>query len=261
MLSRLFRRSAALPKTVPGRIPDGMRVYAIGDVHGRLDLLDALLARIDAEDAARGPAERHLVFLGDLMDRGPDSAGVIDRVMRLAQADPRVRLLIGNHEEVMISALEGKREALRLFHRIGGRPTMHSYGVSEAEIMAADWDELAAAFQAAVPPEHLAFLKSGEDLIEIGDYAFVHAGIHPDVPLAQQKVADLRWIREPFLTHRAALPRIVVHGHTITDGVEWMTGRIGVDTGAYASGRLSALAIEGDERWIVDVEGAPSEGR
>lgn len=260
VFSRLFKRAADQPATRPGQVPDGCRIYAIGDIHGRLDLLDALLERIDQDHAGREPARRMLIFLGDLIDRGPDSAQVVERVMALKAASPEdVRVLIGNHEEVMLMALAGNRESLRLFDRIGGRTTMHSYGVTAEMIAKADWDELHTAFAAAVPLSHRAFLEQCEDMIEMGDYAFVHAGIDPARDLNDQKISDLRWIRGTFLNHRHALPRIIVHGHSITESVVWMHSRIGIDTGAYASGRLTALALEGADRRIIDVAGLVSE--
>ncbi|MBX9813254.1 MAG: metallophosphoesterase [Sphingomonas sp.] len=245
---RLFRKST--PTTTPGRIPPGLRIYVIGDIHGRLDLLDDLLARIAADDAARAAAETQLIFLGDLIDRGPESAAVVERAMRLAEQRP-CRFLMGNHEEVFLKTLSGDERALRLFIRIGGRETILSYGMNETRYNALDFEELLAALPALVPPQHQAFLARFEDLIELGDYVFVHAGIRPGIPLAEQRVAELRWIRDEFLDHAGPHPRIVVHGHSITPQVEWRPYRIGIDTGAYASGELTALALEYDQRWTV----------
>jgi len=250
MISKLFSSRRRAADTSPA-IPAGQRVYAIGDIHGCADLLDALLVRIDADDAARGPAETSLIFLGDLVDRGPASAGVLDRLIALAQARPRVRFLLGNHEEIFLGALDGEPKALRLFCRIGGRETILSYGVAAAEYERLDYEELVQRLGTLVPPAHRAFFDRFEDMVVIGDYAFVHAGVRPDSPLDQQRVSDLRWIRDPFLDHRARLDKMVVHGHTITPSVETHAHRIGVDTGAYATGRLSALGLEGTESWTL----------
>lgn len=250
MLNRILKSLREAPAPAAS-VPPGTRVYAIGDIHGRLDLLDRLLAKIDADDSARGPAATQLVFLGDLLDRGPDSAGAVERLRRLALAIPESRFLLGNHEEVFLGALDGDERMLKLFCRIGGRETALSYGLSATEYEQLDFAELAAQLTALVPPAHRDFLAGFEDLIVIGDYAFVHAGIRPGVALDEQKRSDLRWIRDPFLTHRGPLEKIIVHGHTITETVEMRPNRIGIDTGAYADGPLSALGLEGGERWVL----------
>lgn len=251
MIGRFLRRQPRAVAPPPARIPDGQRVYAMGDIHGCLDLFDQLLAQIDADDAARGPAETTLILLGDLVDRGPRSAQVVARARTLRAASPSFRVLAGNHEELLLLALKGEREALRLFARVGGRETALSYGVTPAAYDAADYPDLARLLQAAVPAEDIAFLQAAEDLIVIGDYAFVHAGIRPGVPLDAQKPSDLRWIRGDFLTCTRPLEKLVVHGHTISEEVEVTACRIGLDTGAYASGVLTAMGFEGDERWIL----------
>lgn len=232
------------------RIPDGQRVYAVGDVHGRLDLLDDLIRRIDNDDARREAARTTLIFLGDLVDRGPDSRGVIERA-RTLQAAGNVHCLMGNHEEVFLRSVTGDIQALRLFIRIGGRETILSYGVSEEEYCKADFEELAEIFAARVPSEHVAFISSFENHIEIGDYLFVHAGIRPGVPIAEQTPADLRWIRDPFLDHEGDHGRRVVHGHSIRQAAELLPNRIGIDTGAYSTDRLSAVGLEGGAQWFL----------
>jgi serine/threonine protein phosphatase 1 len=250
MVLKLLRRAieSAPP---PARVPDGLRIYAIGDVHGRLDLLDALLFRIEADERSRGGAKTQLIFLGDLVDRGPQSAGVVQRALELKESGRSVRLLMGNHEEVFLKALGGSLEALRFFVKIGGRATILSYGFSEAEYDALDYDELSERLIERVPASHVSFMKSFEDQIAIGDYLFVHAGIRPRVPLKEQTGGDLRWIRSEFLDYRGSHGQIVVHGHTICDEVEERPNRIGIDTGAFASGRLTALALESGERWYL----------
>ena len=250
VFKRLLRR--VVETTAPDfAIPFGERVYAIGDIHGRRDLLDALIARIDADDAARGPARTTLVFLGDLLDRGPDSAGVVDRLIALARSGRPSRFLMGNHEEVFLKAVDGDRQALRFLIRIGGRNTVISYGISDADYDAVDFDALMEMLVARVPQEHIAFMKGFEDQIRIGDYLFVHAGIRPRVELVDQAGSDLRWIRDDFLDFRGDHGCMVVHGHTITEEVDEQANRIGIDTGAFASDRLTALGLEGAKRWYL----------
>lgn len=250
----MFRR--LLPRRrdseAPAALPPGRRVYAVGDIHGRLDLLDSALDRIAADDAARDGAETTLIFLGDLVDRGPDSAGVVERLRRLADTDVDARFLLGNHEEVFLLALAGDARAVRLFCRIGGRETLLSYGVDAGNYEALSYAEVGERLAALVPPAHRAFLAGFEQLIVMGDYAFAHAGVRPGVPLAEQSAEDLRWIREPFLDHRGTLEKVVVHGHTIREEVEFRRHRIGIDTGGYATGRLSVLGLEGVARWILE---------
>jgi serine/threonine protein phosphatase 1 len=235
-------------------IPDGQRVYAVGDVHGCLNLLDDLIAQIEADDRARGTAQTQIVFLGDLVDRGPDSAGVVERLIGLAEARGNVRFILGNHEEIFLRALGGDMESLRLFVRVGGRETILSYGVSELDYERTDYAELLALIQARVPPRHIAFLESFEDRIEIGDYIFVHAGLRPGVAIEDQRRSDMRWIRSTFLDSDAEFGKLVVHGHSISDEVIERPNRIGLDTGAFASGRLSALGLEGTDRWFLTAE-------
>lgn len=250
MLAKLLR-SRVRNEAARDALPAGRRVYAVGDVHGRLDLLDELLERIGADDALRAPMETSIVFLGDLIDRGPESAAVVERARALAASDGRVRFLAGNHEELFLNALNGDRRSLKLFTRVGGRETILSYGVDEAAYERACWDDLAGLIDEAVPQAHRAFLAGFEDAITLGDYLFVHAGVRPDRPIEEQTTSDLRWIREPFLDHRGRLEKRVVHGHTISEEVEFRPHRIGIDTGAYATGRLTALGLEGSEQWLL----------
>ncbi len=258
MISKLFKsRSNAKPSIAS--IPQGERVYAVGDIHGCADLLDALVALIDADDAARGPARTTLIFLGDIVDRGPASAAVVERLRGLAATRPSVRFLLGNHEEIFLGALDGEPKALRLFCRIGGRETILSYGMEASEYERLDYEELVHRLADLVPAEHRSFIDAFEDMVVIGDYAFVHAGVRPDMPLDRQRTADLRWIRDPFLDHRTKLEKTIVHGHTMSEEIEQRGHRIGIDTGAYNSGRLTALGLEGSEVWHLQTNGAPTQ--
>lgn len=246
-LRQIFARGEAVPAAA---IPPGQRVYAVGDIHGRRDLFEVLLAAIDADDAAAASADTTVVLLGDLVDRGADSAGVI-ALARAWQHRRRVRILAGNHEEMFLRSLSSL-EMFRHFLRHGGRETVLSYGVDRAAFLQAELEEAQAMMLAVVPAEDIAFLKGFEDMIAIGDYLFVHAGIDPTVPIEEQTVHDLRWIREPFLSNAEPYGQVVVHGHTISEAPEDCGNRIGIDTGAFMTGRLTALVLEGTERRYIE---------
>ncbi len=254
MISKLFKSRTAAKASSPA-VPEGQRVYAVGDIHGRADLLDELIAMIDADQSERGEADTTMIFLGDIVDRGPGSAAVIERLRTLSATRGNVRVLLGNHEEIFLGALDGEPKALRLFCRIGGRETVLSYGMEAAEYERLDYEELVHRLADLVPAEHRAFVSGFEDMIVIGDYAFVHAGVRPDTPLDRQRTSDLRWIRDPFLDHRVRLEKTIVHGHTMTEEIERRPHRIGIDTGAYSSGKLTALGLEGSDVWHLQTAG------
>jgi serine/threonine protein phosphatase 1 len=244
---REFFRPPPAPK-LPS-VPAGTRYYAIGDIHGRLDLFEAMIEAITEDDRLARPAQTTIVLLGDLVDRGPDSAGVIARTRRWQQ-EARVRVLAGNHEEMFLAAFT-QREALRHFLMCGGRETLLSYGLTPKQLATLDLDALFALLPRLVPEEERAYIASFETMIHAGDYVFVHAGIDPARPLSEQKRSDLMWIREPFLSHQGPLEKVVVHGHTIFERVMDCGNRIGIDTGAFRSGVLTALVLEGDQRRII----------
>ena len=246
-LRKLFSAAESGPRPA---LPPSERAYAVGDVHGRLDLFGALTTAIDADDVARGAAQTTVILLGDLVDRGPDSAGVIAHARAWA-AHRTVRLLTGNHEEMFLEAMD-KDEVLRQFLRFGGRETVLSYPVDPEDYTRSDLPETRALMHAAIPAEDLAYLRAAEDMVVIGDYLFVHAGIRPGVDLADQAPADLHWIREPFLSHGESHGCVVVHGHTITDQPDVRANRIGIDTGAYRTGCLTALGLDGEARWLIE---------
>lgn len=232
-------------------VPAGMLVYAIGDIHGRDDLFALLLDKIAADRAARAHEKCVLILLGDLVDRGPDSDLVVARALGLADQFDHFHYLIGNHEECMLAALAGDERAVRYFVRIGGDATVRSYMRDDAAYDAANFEELTEIFPRVVPRSHVDFLGQGEDLVEYGDYVFVHAGVRPGVALDRQRLSDLRWIREEFLSHGDDFGRMIVHGHSITEAVDEQPNRIGIDTGAYHSGRLTALGLSGTDRWTL----------
>ncbi|MES2755197.1 MAG: metallophosphoesterase family protein [Pseudomonadota bacterium] len=233
------------------RVPDDVRVYAIGDVHGCDAEFAALLAQIDADHTRRTPKRQIIILLGDLVDRGPDSAAVVTRATELLADDPQARAVAGNHEEMLLGACAGEAQALRLFARNGGRETALSYGIDHETYEAADFDELHRLLDAVVPAPHRAFMSAMEEAVVIGDYAFVHAGIRPGVPIADQRGEDLRWIRGAFLNSGETHEKFIVHGHTITETVDERPNRLGIDTGAYATGRLTAVALEAERRWFL----------
>lgn len=242
------RKSKPVP-AAPRRftVPTGRRVYAIGDIHGRDDLFARLIDLIRADNAARPSATVTLILLGDLVDRGPQSAEVVERALRLRDEFEDSRLLIGNHEECFLAALTGDVQRVRYFMRIGGDATVRSYWNDDLPLSEASFEEVAERLPAMVPASHIEFLGGGEDVIKIGDYIFVHAGIRPGIALEKQALSDLRWIREDFLTDGRDHGVMVVHGHTIHNDVDEWPNRIGIDTGAYKSGVLTAISLEGSE--------------
>jgi serine/threonine protein phosphatase 1 len=169
----------------------------------------------------------------------------------------KARFLLGNHDEVFLKAATGDVKAMRFFTKIGGKETILSYGVTPEEYHSTDYEELTLSLVRQVPEDHKAFLESFENYVEIGDYLFVHAGIRPGVDLARQTLTDLRWIRREFLDHRDHHGKMVVHGHSISDSPDLRRNRIGIDTGAFASGRLTALGLEGSDYWFVSAVGEP----
>ncbi len=231
-------------------LPAGLRSYAVGDIHGRLDLLTNMINRIRQDNAARPPAETRVVLLGDLIDRGPESAGVVDFAMRPLDF-ASLTVLQGNHEAMMLQGLAGDREALAGWLRFGGIETLQSWGVPIDVIESDDDASLIAACRAAIPATELRWLATRPRGLHLGDYYFVHAGIRPGVPLHRQTDQDRLWIREPFLRSSSRHFAVIVHGHSVTPEVEQLPNRIGIDTGAYASGTLTALGLEGEDQWIL----------
>lgn len=246
VFKKWFGRKAA---TETYRIPPGERIYAVGDIHGRLDLFEQLILDIEADDAARNRANTTIILLGDLVDRGPSSSGVVEAAMKLG-ARRNVRTLCGNHEEMLLKSIEDVKY-MRAYLNHGGRETILSYLSDPDEYSRLTFDELTRNLLEAMPEAHLDFLRNLEEKVVIGDYLFVHAGVRPGISVDDQSLSDLRWIREPFLGSDQPCGYCVIHGHTITDEPEVRSGRIGIDTGAYQSGRLTALGLEGDERWFL----------
>jgi serine/threonine protein phosphatase 1 len=239
--------------------PDGTGLYAIGDVHGRDDLLGALLDAILQDATATGAGRSSLlVGLGDYVDRGPRSAAVIERLSRFHREDFTFVPLMGNHEHLMLQFLADADEAGPWLAN-GGGATLASYGVA----VDAGWpgraryETLRDAFARNLPPHHRRFLDTLATSRRVGDYLFVHAGIRPGVPMDDQEFEDLIWIRGPFLRATQPHEAVVVHGHSITPEADVRANRVGIDTGAFYTGRLTALAVTGDRARLITACGAP----
>jgi len=238
-LSSRFRK-----KTKP-RLPDGVRVYAIGDVHGRADLLQSLLTVIDADLARSAPQRAIQVFLGDYVDRGPDSRGVLDLLIARSKSHETV-CLKGNHEVFLLEVLKDPAR-LQEWRHYGGLLTLVSYGITPTMNPSPEQQvELIKGLKRALPPEHLAFLLQLRSSFTCGDFFFVHAGVKPGVALDRQKDQDLLWIREEFLACEERFGKYIVHGHTPVGAPDIRPNRINIDTGAYATGNLTLLTIQGD---------------
>jgi len=231
------------------RVPDGYRLYAIGDIHGRYDLLRLLLTKIDA-DAENFEGRAVLVFLGDYVDRGPQSKDVLDFLIDLKDMSSlELVFLLGNHEQTMLDFL-ANAPASEHWLRYGGLETLASYGVhiSSEDLNESSLSRVRSTLRDNLDASHLDFLRRLRLSYEQGDYYFAHAGIRPGIDLSAQILDDLLWIREPFLSSTQDFGRIIVHGHSISEEPVVRRNRIGIDTGAFASGRLTALVLEGEER-------------
>ncbi|MEQ9643423.1 MAG: metallophosphoesterase [Alphaproteobacteria bacterium] len=242
-ISTIRRKPGPKGKTVP----PFHRVYAIGDIHGRLDLLDDLLQQIVADREAAKPARAVLIYLGDYVDRGPDSRGVIDRLLAPPPDGFDVVHLLGNHEALMLHFLADDRAGFGWLSN-GGVATLASYGIEVAgEVYRReDLTALRVELRERLPDAHRQFLQGLGLHHREGDYLFVHAGIRPGVPLDDQTADDLIWIREAFLDSKADHGFVVVHGHSIRQEVVLRANRIGIDTGAFASGTLTCLVLQDD---------------
>lgn len=254
MLSRLFSTRSSKRAS---HAPPGCVVWAVGDIHGRSDLAERLLEVIRADLSAVEEERRVIVFLGDLIDRGSDTRGVLNQLCDL-EADPalEVHFIRGNHEDRMEAFLTDPAVGPG-WCDYGGRDTLISYGVNPPAMRGdiPGWGETARALADALPEPHHRLLQRQTLSVTIGDYFFCHAGARPGVPLADQLPEDLMWIRQPFLDHPAPFEKVVVHGHTPTEVVVSNGRRIGVDTGAYATNVLSAVRLAGQGRLLVQVNG------
>jgi len=257
MLSRLFRsRAPAAPRAEPA-VPQGSIVWAIGDIHGRLDLLQPLVEAIVADLRVSAASRKVVVFLGDYIDRGPDSRGVIQLLAGLRLVEGiEWRFLKGNHEQAMLGFLEDPSAGPR-WCEYGGDSALRSWGLRMPELVhrTEAWARVAADLRHKLSAPELAFLEGLELSTSVGDYFFSHAGARPGVPLERQSAEDLMWIRRQFLDSPVGFGQVIVHGHTPTTEVHADHRRIGIDTKAYDSGTLSALRLEGTTRRLLQAVG------
>jgi serine/threonine protein phosphatase 1 len=248
----LFSRRGKRPARVrPARVPPGTRVYAVGDVHGRADLLGRLMSRIDADLDANPVLRPVHVFLGDYIDRGPESQKVLDLLIKRRQHHETV-FLKGNHE-VLLEEFLRNPEIIATWRHLGGIETLLSYGIRPSfNPDATERTLLAQQFANTLPAEHRQFIENLQRSFRCGDFFFVHAGVRPGVPLSQQADEDLFWIRDKFHKTKEKFEQIIVHGHHPVDDVVFHSNRINIDTGAFATGRLSCLRIEADNVRTLD---------
>jgi serine/threonine protein phosphatase 1 len=248
-LTRLFKRRESEAPAGPPRLPDNLRVYAVGDIHGCRERLKKLHDVIE-RDSAGVAGRKVIVYLGDYVDRGEDSAGVIEDLLRDEPAGFERIFLKGNHEDFLLRSLEDKG-ALLPWLANGGDSTCRAYGVEPTNPPDGVKDLLGWLRQRlgeALPERHLTFLRNLRLTHGEGDYLFVHAGVRPGVELEKQSEEDLLWMREPFLSSKQSLGKVVVHGHTPSATPERRANRIGIDTGACYGGALTALVLEGDDQ-------------
>jgi len=249
---KAFDRTPAVSTT--RRVPDGTRVYCVGDIHGRDDLLRGVAERVEADLKSRSLDLAVTVFLGDYIDRGADSKRVLER-LATDEWPTSIITLAGNHEDFLLAFLDDAA-ILDFWRGQGGLETLHSYGVDVGPAMAGrDFAAVQAAFTARLPKHHRDFLKALKVSAALGDYFFCHAGVRPGVALDRQNRDDLLNIRQPFLSSEAEHGKLIVHGHTPTVAPEIRPNRIGIDTAAYATGRLTCLVLEKDQQHFLPVIG------
>ncbi len=254
----LFRPHRAQSEPLVPSVPDGQRIYAVGDIHGRVDLLERLHQLI-CEHAIKGPAEitKTIVYLGDYVDRGFSSKEVIDYLLEARLKDFRPIYLKGNHEDVLLRFLEDPSIGPAWF-AIGGNATALSYGVGIPRGLSGTekFQYIRQELRRLIPPDHLTFFMRLDLTYEAGDYFFVHAGIRRGVPLEFQDPQDLLWIRDEFLKRDQNCGKVIVHGHSLSHKPEVRKDRIGIDTGAYATNTLTCLVLERASRDFISTDGS-----
>jgi len=228
-------------------MPEDQLVYGIGDVHGCFNAMLNLLDKIELDRAARPEAKATVVFLGDLIDRGPASKEVIEFLRDYNPPWADLVFLKGNHEEVMLTVMEGNLGAMRSWLGFGGKSCARSYGIENLGQLEISPENIMMSLQQKVPKSHMDFLRSFENFYKFGDYLLVHAGIMPKVPLEAQTSQDMRWIREKFISYKKPHEVMVVHGHTVVEAAEQLSNRIPVDTGAHKGGPLTAVCLAGGQ--------------
>lgn len=250
MLGSLFRSRQAPESAYT--VPEDTRVYVVGDIHGRVDLLRRMNDLVAADSEAAGVARKVLVYLGDYVDRGDSSRQVVDLILDQRMPEFEFVHLTGNHEDTMLAFLDDASYGQNWFLN-GGDATIYSYGVRDTREGSADerFERMQRELLENLPQNHVDFLKSLQLWHVEGDYLFVHAGIRPGRPPERQDRGDILWIRDEFLGSDADHGKCVVHGHTITQEVDYRPNRIGIDTGAYYTGKLSCLVLEGRDRRLL----------
>ncbi len=234
--------------------PYNTRIYAIGDVHGHIKLLEKLYTRIDA-DLKNNPIDAYkIIFVGDYIDRGPDSAGCVEYLINLTVENSNVICLKGNHEDKLESFLFDPVTVGASFFTWGGEECAASYGVDMSNYHGTNDDHVqkAAELSEKIPAHHKQFFASLKMTVTLGDYMFTHAGVRPGVPLSQQSDRDLLWIRSEFISHSKPFEKVIVHGHTPAYPMDILPNRINVDTHAYHTGVLSCIVLEGTDYRIIE---------
>lgn len=247
---------ASIPRQANVGGTDSDVLYAIGDVHGCFNALCALLERIKVDILTLGNKSVRIVFLGDLIDRGPKSYSVVEFLKDFRPSYADVVFLNGNHEHVFLEVVQGDISKLQGWFDFGGRECARSYGVKNLGEVYLAPEKVLKRLQNCVPEDHIEFLKTFKDYLIHGKYICVHAGIHPNKKLKSQTKEDMLWIRKRFIKSRKQHSHIVVHGHTIVPDVEIHSNRIALDTGAYCEGKLSAIRIENNDTKIISVSTA-----
>ncbi|NNL87785.1 MAG: serine/threonine protein phosphatase [Marinicaulis sp.] len=243
MIKKLFTRNQP-----QAHAPEGERLYAIGDIHGCISELNALLKLIEKD--ANSDLETRIIFLGDYVDRGPDSNAVIQRLIEFGEENENAVFLKGNHEAAMLDFLYDPEDMIQWLDW-GGEETLKSYGIGS--VLGRTREDISDEVAEKIPEDHIAFLENLDLTYFAGDYLFVHAGVRPGVALKDQQEEDLLWIRKPFQNASAdeRPEQTVVHGHQPIKAPRDAGWRINVDTGACWSGMLSAVVLEGDERRFI----------
>lgn len=248
-VARLTNRPFA-PSSKP-RAGRGERVYAVGDVHGRFDLLLQLLIAIECDDKQRAPRKKKLIFLGDLIDRGPESARVVSWLHQVQRTSKRLVVLMGNHEAALLDSMEGDGRSQEMWLEHGGSTTLACYGIAPPQPGESP-ESFAERLQQGIPADLADWLRDLPLTSSSGSYFFCHAGVRPGIRLSRQTAQDLLGIRSSFLESDCDHGAVIVHGHSICgEKVEFSHNRINVDTGAFSSGVLSAVGLQDTEQWVI----------
>ncbi len=251
----LFKKGSAKnkPDMVADKTVEGY-AYVIGDIHGCYDELCELLELIERDAKSLEESPKYIVFLGDLMDRGPKSYEVVEHLRTFDPDYATPVFLMGNHEEVFLKVLSGSEGALTSWFEFGGRECVRSYGVKNLGEILTRPENLLFRIQEAVPQNHIDFMESFDETFQFGPYLCVHAGIKPRVAIEKQSTRDMRWIRKEFMAYEKPHPFIIVHGHTIVEKADIRPNRIAVDTGTYEGGPLTAVRLSKEGPFIIETQ-------